>query len=162
MKRLALLALHVQAFYRSREEWNAVIEAAGFRRLKDSDPASSKKAGTHYKAAEFSRMNHKGRISNLTRAYYAVYIPDPAFKIPKKAASSIFSFHKEETVSIDTTDAKGATNLDENKSPESKKLRGEDAAPGRQKDSDQIFESKKYPGKFYRVNKVTGATEWIV
>ena len=155
----------MQAYYRSREEWNAVIEAAGFRRLKESDPASSKKAGGHYNAAMFSRMNHKGRISNVIRAYYAVYVPDPAFKMPKKAESSIFSFHSTGDVGKIGTDmaaSKLSTNkLDDTKSPESKKLRAETPAPG-QKDSDPIFESKKYPGKFYRVNKSTGATEWIV
>ena len=71
----------MQAYYRSREEWNAVIEAAGFRRLKESDPASSKKAGGHYNAAIASRMTNKRN----TLAYYAVYVPDPAFKMPKKA-----------------------------------------------------------------------------
>ena len=24
-----------------------------------------------------------------------------------------------------------------------------------------VYESKKYPGKFYRINKATGATEWV-
>jgi hypothetical protein len=89
MKRLALLALHVQAFYRSREEWNAVIEAAGLRRLKDSDPASSKKAGAHYKAAEFCRMNHKGRISNLTRLLCCV-CPCPSIQDTEKSSELDF------------------------------------------------------------------------
>ena len=69
--------MNAQAYYRSREEWNAVIEAAGFRRLKESDPASSAKAGGHYNAAIASRMTNK----RSTLAYYAVYVPDLEFKI---------------------------------------------------------------------------------
>ena len=92
-----------------------MIEAAGFRRLKESDPASSAKAGGHYNSAVNSRINHKGRIPNVIRAYYAVYVPDPAFKMPKKAESSIFSFHSNGDVGKIGTDM--ATSLAESKSP---------------------------------------------
>lgn len=134
-----------QAYYRSREEWNSLIEAAGFRRLKETDPLSSSKAGRHYNSALQSKMNPKGRIPNVIRAYYAVYVPDQTFTFPRKIVPP-------STISATDNDSK---------SPSAKKTRVE-VLPAQKVASDQIFESKKYPGKFYKINATTGATEWIV
>ena len=94
-----------QAFYRSREEWNEVIEAAGFRRLKETDPASSSKASGHYNAAVAGSRDSKKQRD--TRAYYAVYVPDPPFTAPprrKGSDDSVFSIPKSANGGYDDSD----------------------------------------------------------
>ena len=76
-----------------------MIEAAGFRRLKESDPASSAKAGGHYNSAIVSRMTNQ----RSTLAYYAVYVPDLELKIDDKdktdstesKGNSVFDFESQ-------------------------------------------------------------------
>jgi len=111
-------------------------------------------AVNHYEAAAKSKKkNFKGRFGNVTRAYYAVYLPNPAFRppiLPTPVSSS----------SLKQPSATGSKvfpgeNIEESNELACKKTKVEVV-----KDPN-VFESKKYPGKFYRVNKTSGATEWL-
>ncbi len=130
-----------KAFYRSREEWDALICAAGFVHISHSSP----EAARHYRSAERSVPRGDGKIPNVIKAYYAVYAPDPLFVLPAATAYS-------ESAKRSHT----ATSQDDSASKKQKV----DPPPATD-ESQQVFESRKYPGRFYRIDAVTGATVWV-
>lgn len=67
------------ASYRSREQWNALLEAEGFSLLQ-SNMASNGHAKRQYEAADRPNPKH-GPYRNVIKAYYAVYNPKPGFSI---------------------------------------------------------------------------------
>jgi SAM-dependent methyltransferase len=66
-----------RAWYRTQAEWDELVLAAGFIKL----PKPTAAIQGHYDAATHSKKRHDGRYTNLIRAYYAVYLPDPAFSL---------------------------------------------------------------------------------
>ena len=66
-----------RAWYRPQEAWDALCQEAGFVRAIDGHAVQSA-----YEQGQRSNKNKDGRYSNLTRAYYAVYLPKPGFVLP--------------------------------------------------------------------------------
>lgn len=176
-----------KAFYRSREAWDALAQECGFTL------SLSAQAQRNYRAAEFAQRKANGYFPNVIKAYYAVYTPNPQFRLPSvavvprsvtsssnnssssgsgsntgnsnSAASNIGvgigKAGTEESSAVGSYKRRasevaeeGAAQRDERKRPR------EPAEPG-EGGQEQLFESSKYPGRYYRINKTTGATEWV-
>ena len=68
------------AFYRSREEWDALLASAGFTLCIQE---AGEKAIRNYAQCEHSVFRRKScTFANVIRAYYAVYKPTPGFALP--------------------------------------------------------------------------------
>ena len=65
-----------EAWYRSQEDWDQLMASAGFVRVTDHF-----RINKHYDAAKFSRLRERdGRVTNVIKAYYATYMPDPGYQ----------------------------------------------------------------------------------
>lgn len=178
-----------KAFYRSREEWDALAKECGFiLSLEDCGP----QAVSNYRAAEFAKRKPNGFFPNVIKAYYATYKPDPRFVFPpaitvakpvplpmassgavtnsngvgegNKKRSLVFAddaavsdvaqkkAHFEQATSGAANNT--AASYSAQKEHKVQKTEGNNA-------NDDLHESTKYPGKFYRINKTTGAAEWV-
>jgi SAM-dependent methyltransferase len=128
-----------KAYYRSREEWDALLKKSGFILcLEECGPQGT----SNYHAAEFAKQKPNGFFPNVIKAYYATYKPDPHFRLPVVAAAPSSSLKR----SLPETET----------NPTSKR-----PSTAIKAEENQVYESSKYPGKFYRISKTTGATEWI-
>lgn len=160
-----------RAYYRSREEWTSLFQSCGFR-LHTTLPSS-------YTAAEASVLRNGG-FKNVTRAYYAVYIPDwtaevtrpttlsgrkrarpetDASSIPQISPSVFIDIPKpisipaavaSTTHHVDTFDPKKCT-------PAQIIARAATLA----RKEYQVVESKSHPGQFYKYYPANGRVEWI-
>ena len=165
-----------KAFYRSREEWDALARECGFiLSLEDCGP----QAMSNYRAAEFAKRKPHGFFPNVIKAYYATYKPDPRFKLPAAppvaavASSGSANEGSKKRALVFADDAAagtagvaqkkaniGSTSADATNSvPSAQSVQSDNKL--KQTEENEVFESKKYPGKFYRINKTTGATEWV-
>lgn len=156
-----------KAFYRSREQWSELIQSCGFVQITNGSP----QAVRHYNSAEASVMKPNGRLPNVTKAYYAVYAPNPRFKFPAQVApvstgsAGVSSGAQEST--------KRSYSADESEETGAKKQRFDSVTGGGSQPTgltaataaaslpEGVFESKKYPGRYYRINATTGAAEWL-
>jgi SAM-dependent methyltransferase len=152
-----------KAFYRSREEWDALIRETGFVLAVKDDPQALRA----YNAAEFVTRKANGFFPNVIKAYYAVYLPDPAFKLPavpprKEAAKTpVTSDASRKRAAESGSGAAGDVEGSKRPREESIVLASPQSQASAQPSGDGVFESKKYPGRFYRLNPTTGATEWL-
>jgi len=162
-----------KAFYRSREEWDALARECGFiLSLEECGP----QATSNYRAAEFAKRKSNGFFPNVIKAYYATYKPDPRFKLPAvppvaAVASNNIAAEgsKKRTLAFADDAAAGVVQKKVNigivPTEVSNTARSSHSAQSDNKlnktQENEVFESKKYPGKFYRINKITGATEWV-
>lgn len=72
------------AWYRSQEDWDQLMASAGFKRI-----TGHYRIDRHYDAAKHSKLRERdGRVSNVIKAYYAAYTPDPAYQEPHAAATA--------------------------------------------------------------------------
>jgi hypothetical protein len=132
------LYLDLQAYYRSREEWNSLIEEAGFIRVKETDSVANPKASGHYNSAASSVLSlDKVPRKNVIKAYYAVYAPNKSFQFIQKQQKRKI----DEISSVIIQNEKSLVN----------------STTG----SDITYESKKHPGRYYKINPNTGAAEWL-
>jgi hypothetical protein len=136
-----------KAFYRSREEWTALVVAAGFVHI----PRPTEEGAKHYKSAERSFPKPNGYIPNVIKAYYGVYAPDPKFVFPVETKKAQASTGALDSIRNDERATK-RPRMDEVPSS---------SAGGAQPKEQELFESTKYPGRFYRINAQSGATEWV-
>lgn len=132
-----------QAFYRNREQWSEVIAQCGFRRFEEP---TNEMAVKQFNSAMSSVMNNRsGRFPNVIRAYYAVYVPNPAYRLSVTPRCVV--------------DSKDDVN------PVKKRVRLDVAAPECPCQTSQqkalICESKTHPGRFYRYDFQAGQAEWI-
>lgn len=74
-----------QAWYRTKEEWTALLHQAGFRRHGELDPQYERlySANSYLKGRGAER-----RFTNLIKAYYAVYVPLVGHSMPKHIADA--------------------------------------------------------------------------
>lgn len=181
-----------KAFYRSREEWDALLAEAGFTLCIDE---CGHQALSNYRAAEWATRKANGYFPNVIKAYYAVYKPtlgfilptppphrppmsapaatslgsqasisglkrgDPGFFATGSSSSRIGGADGDEAAAVGK---KARFDAPQCTAAQPQPLRPAPApAPAGVSSEEEMHESKKYPGKFYRINKVTGATEWI-
>ena len=124
-----------KASYRSREEWDALMKECGFSlSLETCGPQGV----SNYRAAEAKRKPN-GYFPNVIKAYYATYVPNPEFRVPGANVES----------SSEVIRVRPVVAVEEVKK-----------APGNSIHDGVMYESNKHPNKFYRVNAITGATEW--
>lgn len=125
-----------KAWYRPQEAWDALCLEAGFMRLPNAPHAIT----SAYEQGQRSKKNAEGRYGNLTRAYYAVYLPVPGFALPA-------------VVPLPLPPA-----------PE----KAEDFRPAKRPRSDstpassshhEVFESKKYKNQYYILS--AGQAVWV-
>ena len=77
-----------EAWYRSQEDWDKIMASAGFLRVTDHF-----RINKHYEAAKFSRFRERdGRVTNVIKAYYATYVPDPSYEVTKPRDKSTASY----------------------------------------------------------------------
>jgi len=150
-----------KAFYRSQKEWDALLLQAGF---KLSLLLEGSKASASYEAVQVpNKRKANGSYPNVIKAYYAVYEPVPVeitavahAQLSKRPIEDAFDEADNGSGVLKRRSCVGVATGKLTK-PDDNLLLGltAESSPG------ELFESKKYPGRFYRVNKVTGATEWI-
>lgn len=168
-----------KAYYRSREDWTSLLQECGFK-LHASLPSS-------YFAAENSTFKD-GRCFNVTRAYYAVYIPDwaaekrtgipmsaeahaiskgqqtavlqPATTIGRKRPASMISH--EEVVSggqMNTSrEASTVLKFDPKISTPAQIIAH---AAKMAHEEYEVYESTSQPGKFFKFYPANGRKEWF-
>ena len=124
-----------RAWYRTREEWESLVEAAGFMRL----PNPTTNIQGHYDAALRSKRKPDGRYNNLIRAYYAVYVPRHDFELPAIAPPPV---------------AAGPV-----KRPRGDGV-GDDSGQDKKRAALPVYESKKHKGQFYVLND-SGKPVWV-
>lgn len=126
-----------KAFYRSREDWDAVLARSGFKRFEDP---MNDTAVFQYNAAVKSVYNErKGKFPNVIRAYYAVYrkdVNDEGHEKTKKRG-------REETAHSGFVKKSKVRFVKE----------GENRYV--------VMESKTNPGKYYLLDTATGTSTWI-
>eukprot|EP00981_Chlorochromonas_danica_P003066 scaffold610_cov169-Ochromonas_danica.AAC.2 len=130
-----------QAFYRNREQWSDIIAQCGFQRFNEP---TNEMAVKQFNSALSSVMQKSGRFPNVIRAYYAVYVPNPAYRLSGTPRS--------------IADSKDDLN------PIKKRVRLDVAAECPCQISQQkalICESKTHPGRFYRYDFQARQAEWI-
>lgn len=160
-----------KAFYRSQSEWDALLLKAGFRLALQLEGS---KAAASYNSVQVQKRKGDGSYPNVIKAYHAVYQPVPVETSTINAQSSKRSLDDDACATSNDAEIlkrrSYATTMKQQQQPE--KLLGAittttaSAVAARSKDcgppaDGQLFESKKYPGRYYRVNQQTGATEWI-
>ena len=74
---------YLQAWYRPQDAWTELIERAGFTRY-----AGSQEMQRHFTVRSF-RHGPEQSFKNLIKAYYAVYVPNKAFRLPRIAPAVI-------------------------------------------------------------------------
>jgi ubiquinone/menaquinone biosynthesis C-methylase UbiE len=140
-----------KAFYRQREDWTRLLEQYGFR-------LASEQYRYHYDSAIRSTFNKKKlRFPNVTRAYYALYVPDPSYTKLIKPFPGIAGGDKCNDLSASKPTNKRKT-PDHNPSSALETTNLQEILHDR---NIVLYESTKYPGKFYSFNKATGQSEWI-
>lgn len=140
----------------------------------------SDKARGHYNAAVHSKPRGDGKIPNVIRAYYAAYAPNPSFRPPKKMTPvpvsvqtpiSVFSSTSNH-FSVDMKDSQSGQlnskrsyseannhnnyNNINNNSDINNNIRNNDF-----NSKVEIYESKKYVGRYYVTDPKTNAAVWI-
>lgn len=172
-----------RAFYRSREEWSALLQECGFR-LHPHQPAS-------YEAADNSVLI-RGKYNNVTRAYYAVYVPDwsvekrekkaPAVPLPPAlsldaalalpTAQPTRKRPREDLEATKSTMISPPPQLPKPSAPQPTAVPGFDIkhcapsliiahAAAKAKQEYEVIESKEFPGRFYKYYAANGHAEWI-
>ena len=136
-----------KAWYRAQEAWDALCLEAGFERL----PNASHAIASAYEQGQRSKKNAEGRYGNLTRAYYAVYLPVPGFALPAVLPLPLpLPQPLPQPVPLTQTAA-----------PERTEGRGAAKRPRSDSTSAQeVFESKKYKGQFYVLSEA-GQAVWV-
>ena len=163
-----------KAFYRSQSEWDALLLKAGFRLALQLEGS---KAAASYNSVQVQKRKGDGSYPNVIKAYHAVYQPVPVETSTINAQPSKRPLDDDACATSNDAEVlkrrSYATSMKQQQQPE--KLLGAittsttttaSAVAARSKDcgppvDGQLFESKKYPGRYYRVNQQTGATEWI-
>jgi hypothetical protein len=139
----------------------------------------SDKARGHYNAAVHSKPRGDGKIPNVIRAYYAAYAPNPSFRPPKKVTPvpvptplSVFSSTSDH-FSVDMKDSQAGqlnskrsyseANNHNNNHNNSNNLDFNNSSNRNNEFNSkvEVYESKKYSGKFYMTDPKTNAAVWI-
>lgn len=120
-----------QAFYRNRDQWTELLVRNGFMLAEQNEQASRQ-----YNAAKGSVLRNN-RFPNVIRAYYAVYVPDPSYKVSSKRGSEETAGHAAKRARLNTE------------------------GPAASKHPNLICESKTHPGCFYLYNRDNKSVEWI-
>ncbi len=72
------------AWYRSQEDWDQLMTSAGFNRI-----TGHFRIDRHYNAAKQSKLRERdGRVTNVIKAYYAAYSPDPTYQGEARTGTS--------------------------------------------------------------------------
>jgi hypothetical protein len=142
----------------------------------------SDKARGHYNAAVHSKPRGDGKIPNVIRAYYAAYAPNPSFRPPKKTTpvpvsvptpisvfSSGFSDRSGDMKDSQTGQSNSKRSYSEannhnnnNNHSNSVDLNNNNNNRNNEFNSKvEIYESKKYVGKYYITDPKTNAAVWI-
>ena len=140
----------------------------------------SDKARGHYNAAVHSKPRGDGKIPNVIRAYYAAYAPNPSFHPPKKVTSvpvptpisvfsSGFSSHSEvikESQSGQLNSKRSYSEANNNHNNNNHSSNNSDMNDNNNRINEfsgkvEVYESKKYAGKYYMTDPKTNAAVWI-
>lgn len=138
----------------------------------------SDKARGHYNAAVHSKPRGDGKIPNVIRAYYAAYSPNPSFRPRKKVTPTPVSI----PVSVFSSVTSSSYNSIEDKDSQTNQLNSKRSYSESNNNSNsnnnnsnaevnsrnnecnskiEIYESKKYTGKYYITDPKTNAAVWI-
>lgn len=134
-----------KAYYRSRDEWTEIFKSCGFK-LYDPNLCGKNAYNLQYSVDKVQIKN--GKIINGVNAYYATYIPDDTFIIP------LYNINKNNTyndIDNDNTYNNDANNTDEI----------DNTDKGDINDIINVWESQKYPGKYYYYDDVNKISVWI-
>jgi 2-polyprenyl-3-methyl-5-hydroxy-6-metoxy-1,4-benzoquinol methylase len=153
-----------KAFYRSQNQWDALLLKAGFKLALQLDGSE---AAASYHSVQVLKRKANGWYPNVIKAYYAVYQPVSIETFATTAQPS--KRHLDDDACVKSHDGEVLKRRSTMKQPDEKLSEATTTAAAAAKSIDhsgpradgQLFESKKYPGRFYRVNQLTGATEWI-
>jgi hypothetical protein len=153
-----------KAFYRSQNQWDALLLKAGFKLALQLDGSE---AAASYHSVQVLKRKANGWYPNVIKAYYAVYQPVSVETFATTTQSS--KRHLDDDTCAESHDGEVLKRRSTMKQPDEKLSGATTTAAAAAKSIDhsgpradgQLFESKKYPGRFYRVNQLTGATEWI-
>jgi hypothetical protein len=173
-----------QAWYRSREQWNNIMKECGFKRLENQSALAEKHYNAAVKPVSILKNGHRpanSDIPNVTKAYYAVYLPDHSYKLhpfpkskPSTTSSSIsFSLQQDINLSEKIEKYRNQSSLSSKESashddsPQNKRQKSnvnESIASNHisieKEKSWIIYESSKHPGNFY-ITDESGGTHWI-
>lgn len=144
-----------KACYRSREEWVELLARCGFRLEPNMNEAQQKS----YNGCKYSKFNpEKNTFINVVRAFYATFYPIPNFQFPKLISSNIEVYNKINLPFFKLTSTQlhqfsgNSTTGSSNDNRDSKEIINRPI---------QIFESSKYPGKFYLYEPTSKKARWI-
>lgn len=126
------------AYYRSREEWTALLISAGFRLSEPCNPEARKL----YNFSDKVITKKDGNIVNVIKAYYAVYVPDPLY-VP--------------TITDGRPKKRNSHDIEQEIPPKDVEDRGKSSGLERV----EVWESKKHRGQYYIMNSV-GKAEWVI
>ena len=126
----------------------------------------SQEAERHYNSATKSKVYADGNIPNVIKAYYVAYLPDPKFVIPSvdiRNPISVISISdtdlsrkrpRDDTYSTDSTYSTNNLNRENN-------THTNRTSSNTQKNKIEIFESKKYHGKYFFIDSKTNNSVWV-
>ena len=127
----------------------------------------------HYNAAVNSNTKSDGSIKNVIRAYYAAYLPDPAYVLPVKRVSVSTNersgvrvsdgrddLHSNKRIRTESSSSSSSSGSDHNRLHNNQQKTGSSSGT-HDENKCEIFESKKYLGKYYTMNAVSKEATWI-
>jgi hypothetical protein len=116
----------------------------------------SQEAERHYNSATKSKVYADGNIPNVIKAYYVAYLPDPKYVFPTvdikpptastSVSSEVSRKRSHDDIIHSSTDNMYSTN---------------NARTDTYKNKIEIFESKKYPGKYFFTDSKTNNSVWV-
>ena len=130
----------------------------------------------HYNAAVNSNTKSDGSIKNVIRAYYAAYLPDPAYVLPVRRVSTTGrsgvrasdggdDLHSNKRVRTECNNSgSGSSSSSSSDNGRLYNDRANITSSGNSTCNEnkcEIFESKKYLGKYYTMNAVSKEATWI-
>jgi hypothetical protein len=125
----------------------------------------SQEAERHYNSATKSKVYADGNIPNVIKAYYVAYLPDPKFVFPSvdinpptsstSVTSEVSRKRSHDGVILSTDSIYSSNNA-------SKEITGGNKTSSNfLKNKIEIFESKKYPGKYFFTDSETNNSVWV-
>lgn len=128
----------------------------------------SQEAERHYNSATRSKVHADGNMPNVIKAYYVAYLPDPKFVIPTAApattATAATAGAVPASLSVPSEVSRKRARYDEADTDRKETIDANNASSSssnQQNNKIEIFESKKYPGKFYFIDFKTNGSVWV-
>lgn len=177
-----------EAYYRSREGWTDLFTSNGFSLLKPENIGDE--AAKLFYGIDKPGINKDGSVRNVIKAYHATYICNSQFEFPRSSSKNSLSTSTEgsksvQPISVDEQHKRlnNTQNVTNDNSHEnngisvvkytalSKKRSIDDISHAdstlKKSDTDKhelevsLFESNKYPGKFYFIESISNKSTWV-